>query len=374
MTTSDQSSKLWWIVPAIGFLALVALAVVFGRAPDLRGHGTSYDASSRGFRAAYLILEELHYPVSRSRRPSEGSVRFVLVPKPSAKAAEALKDWVSRGGVVVLADEDGEFARHMGISLAVRQIDIATLEEPASGPGIARLAGGKTFVTWSDRPGRVWARAGNQPFVTVHRLGRGEVWLLNRPQCFRNQLIGHGDNALVLCRLADEVLRERPGQLAFDEYVHGMRESPGVTELLLTPPTLWVTLEGLLLLGLLLWHFVPRFGTLRPVPPARRRSKEEFLDAMASLLERKGDYADAYRSARNDLSRTLERDLGLPAGTPPAVLAREAGRRRRVPDQALRHVLTAEAVPAGAGAAAFLTALNELEIIRHELFDGRRPR
>jgi hypothetical protein len=204
----------------------------------------------------------------------------------------------------------------------------------------------------------------------VHPFGRGEVWLLNRPQCFRNQLIGRADNAILLCRLADE-LQGRPGELAFDEYVHGLRERPGMTQLLLTPPTRWVTLEALLLLGFLLWHFIPRFGTLRPVAPARRRSKEEFLDAMATLLERKGDYADAYGTACDDLVRALERDLGLPAGTPPDLLVGEAGRRRRIDPARLWSVLR---VPSPGGSRAFLRALNELEAIRHELFDGRRPR
>jgi 3-deoxy-D-manno-octulosonic acid (KDO) 8-phosphate synthase len=63
MSSHEATSKLWWAVPAVGFLTLLALAVLFGRAPELKGQGNSYDGSEGGFRAAYLILEELGYPV-----------------------------------------------------------------------------------------------------------------------------------------------------------------------------------------------------------------------------------------------------------------------------------------------------------------------
>src|SRR5262249_55226492 len=158
----------------------------------------------------------------------------------------------------------------------------------------------------------------------------GEIWLLNRPELFSNRQLPRGQNAVVLCRLATDVLQRQSGKLAFDEYFHGMQERPGVLELLLQPPTLWITLQGLLLLGLHLWRNVPRFGTLRSIPITRRRSKEEFLDAMAVLLERKGDYADAFATAWHDLTREMESALGLPAGRPAEEILREAERRQSV--------------------------------------------
>jgi hypothetical protein len=372
MAATDRSLRLWWLVPAVGFLALIALALVFGEAPEQKTQGNSYDASPKGFRAAYVILDELGYPVTRSRRPGDGSVRFVLQPTASLGDAEGTREWVEDGGVLVLGDNTGEFSKAMGLNADVQRLDLREADRPATGPGVKRLAGGPTYVTWPNRHGDVWARADGKPFVTVYPLGDGEVWLLNRPEFVRNRFIGQADNAVLLARMADEVLRDHPGQLAFDEYYHGMRERPGIVRLLCTPPTLWITLEALLILGLVLWRQVPRFGPLRPIPPQRRRSKEEFLDAMASLLERKGDYADAYRTARDGLAREIEREFGLPAGTPPEVAAREAERRRLADRHSVLHVLTAEAVPTGAGPHAFLTALNELETIRHELLDQRR--
>jgi len=126
-----------------------------------------------------------------------------------------------------------------------------------------------------------------------------------------------------LCRLAERCWRTGRGNWPSTKYCHGARERPGVAELLLTPPTLWVTLQGLLLLGLVLWHYLPRFGSLRPAAPcgaARRRSSST---PWLCLLLRKGDHADAVRTVREAVVRRLEHDLGLPAGTTPDRLVEE---------------------------------------------------
>jgi hypothetical protein len=142
--------------------------------------------------------------------------------------------------------------------------------------------------------------------------------------------------------------------------------------LLLRPPTLWVTLQGLLLVALLLWQHGPRFGGLRPAAAASRRSKEEFLDALATLLQRKGDFAEAFRTARDGLCAEMERAFGLPPGLPSRRLAAEAEARRGVRPGDLLPLLEAAGPPGGPGEAAFVKALNQLEALRDELIP-RRP-
>src|SRR5262249_39365761 len=128
---------------------------------------------------------------------------------------------------------------------------------------------------------RAWLGADGQPLVTMYRQGRGEIWLLNRPEFLTNGLISHGDNAILLCRMADSLSAHPGATLAFDEYVHGLRDRPGVLELLATPPTVWVAVQAAVVIALVIWHAAPRFGAMRASPPAHRRSKEEFLDALA---------------------------------------------------------------------------------------------
>lgn len=220
----DPTTTLWWAVPFAAILLLLALAMLLGKQEDTTGRGTSYDASSSGYRAAYLLLEELGYPVTRSKRPTGGGARLVLAPaKPQKDDGQALEEWVREGGLLILADPSGDFAKTLGMPLNVEELDPDPGEEQASGLGIARLVAGNKRVTWTGHRGRDLIVAGDGPVVTVHELGRGRVWLLNRPQFLTNKLIRRADNAVLLCRLADESARQKDGPLAFDEFVSTLR-------------------------------------------------------------------------------------------------------------------------------------------------------
>lgn len=385
------ASRLWWAAPAVGILLLAVFGLLFGGGPETVDWGTSYDASNAGFRAAYLILEELKYPVERSRRPAAGGeVRWVLFPtKAGQKEGRSLADWVDRGGVMLLAVGDEETAAHADFPVRVangRPKPPADLPRGVSVPGMlaegelasAEVPGGEarslragaTEVT-GPPGGRVWATLDGRPLVTVYARGGGEVWLLNRPDVLANVNLRHDDNAVFAARLADAMLDASPGdRLAFDEYLHGLRDRPDVMDLLFRPPVLGVTLQAGVVLLLAVWHFGARFGPVRTAPPPPRRSKEEFLDAMAELLARKGDRAEAYRTVRDDFRRRLEYELGLPADTPAAEVAGEAARRRGVDPAALEELLTDDRP--GRGAAGFVAALGRVRAAARVCLTVRR--
>jgi hypothetical protein len=373
-------------VPAVGFLLLTLLAALFGGGPEKVDYGTSYDASDAGFRAAYLLLEELGYPVERSRRPSGGELRWVLAPgKMTTKDAESLDDWVQRGGIILLAPEDTELTEHLGLRVSIKNgplpAPLGPFKQrsrakgdsyPARAPDVSTVFAGPTQVTGP--PGlRTWGEIDGQPLITIYPHGRGQVWLLHRPDVFSNANLRGGDNAVLACRLAEAMLKERPGgKLAFDEYVHGLRDRPSATELLFRPPVLAVTLQVLLLGALALWHSGVRFGQLRSAPPGPRRSKEEFLEAMAELLLRNGNRAAAFRTVRDALLRRLEESLDLPAKTPVERLVAELARRRGIEPAALLRLLSADHPPEGSGVGAFLAAIRQLESAAHECFRPQR--
>jgi hypothetical protein len=372
MANRNLYARLWWSVPAACILVLMALAMLFGNSPQKVEPGNSYDASNKGFRAAYLLLEQLKYPVVRSKRPAGGAARLVLFPDVAKDKGSIPDEWVQAGGVLVLADNQPHFARQLGMNLQIHQEEMPS-EEDASGPGIARLEAGADRVDWPGHFGTVWASAGGKPVITIYSRGRGQIWLVTRPDFLTNRLLRQSDNAILLCRLAEALLQERNGELCFDEYCHGMRERPGVTELLFQPPALWITLQALLLTAVVLWHYVPRFGSILALPPRRRRSREEFLEAMAALLQRKGDYAEAYHTVHEGLVRDIERDLGLPAGVALDKVLREASRRRPLSPSTHQRLLI-DQLPPRAGKDSFLRALNELADAREEFFHGRHDR
>jgi hypothetical protein len=242
--------------------------------------------------------------------------------------------------------------------------------ERASAPDVKEIYAG-TLVVKGPSGGQPWGEIDDQPLVTIYKRGRGEVWLLNRPDVLINTNLREGDNAILACRLADAMLAERRrARLGFDEYCHGLRDRPDVVELLFKPPVLATSLEVLLLTALVLWHFGVRFGSLRPAPPPPRRSKEEFLDAMAELLTRKGDRGEAFRTIRDEFVRRLQENFGLPQGTPIDETVREVFRRGIQLEPFVR-LLTAPTPPQGAGAGAFLDALHQLEIASNECFRSR---
>jgi hypothetical protein len=350
------------------------LLSLIGPEPPAPGGFNSFDAGPGGFRAAYLVLEALDYPVTRSRVPAGGAVRWVFRPDAKTKP-DALDAWVRDGGRVLLADPEGEFAARLG--LRVRRAvgdDGANLVSVSGVEGVSKLSLGDAHVEPLDATGRRWGMAGGSPLVTIHSHGRGDVWLLHRPGVFTNAALRRAGNAVLLCRLADAMLDGRRGEVAFDEFVHGLRDRPGVAELLLRPPTLYVTLAGLAFTAVLVWHHAPRFGQTALDRPPRRRSKEEFLDAMADLLDRKGDYRDAFDTVRRRVVHEIETELGLPAGVPLPALLDEAGRRRPGSADTLRHALREGALPARASRQAFVSALNDLETAYDDFSQRRTPR
>lgn len=369
------ASRLWWLLPAVGLVLLILFAMLFGGGPEKVDYGTSYDASDGGFRGVFLLMDELGYPVERSRRPTGGHVRWVLSPdKVTAKDAEKLDGWIQRGGIALLALGDSDLAEHLKLQVTVRgefrltrnPFQLKGKLHPAAAPDVTKLFAGETVVT-GPPTNRTWGEIDGQPLITIYPHGRGEIWLLSRPDVFTNGNLREADNAVLACRLAEAMLRERPdGQLAFDEYCHGLRDRPSATELLFQPPVLGVTLEVLVLGMLVLWHYGVRFGALRTAPLAPRRSKEEFLDAMAELLTRNGDRAEAFRTVRDALRRQLEHMLGLPADTPVKVLVNELAERRGVDPEPLLQLLSADEPPDGSGASDFLSALHQLESAAHE--------
>lgn len=382
------ASPLWWVVPAAALVVLPLIGMFFSNGSQEKvSSGSSYDASDGGFRGVYLILEELGYPVERSRRLTGGNIRWILFPaKTTQKEVSSLNDWMQSGGYMLLAVENAEFAEQIGLTVKIRggtssakgkdPSQVTELPKRSKGeahearaPDVSLVFAGNLEVT-GPTGGKGWGKIDGQPLVTIYQRGKGQIWLVNRPDFLTNANVSEGDNAILACRLAEAMLKERPGnRLAFDEYFHGLHERPNVFQLLFRPPVLTATLEVLVLTGLALWHFGVRFGSLRRVPPRARRSKEEFLNAMSELLARKGDRADAFRTVRDEFLRQLEKELGLSAGTSVKKVVREAERRYGIEPEPLLHLLTTRTLPRGAGA--FLDALHQLEIAANECFQSR---
>src|SRR5205823_2143068 len=121
---------------------------------------------------------------------------------------------------LLLAPDDAAFARDLGIDLSVRSGGGGPLKVVLGGKDFL-LSPGRTRVERAGGAGRAWASAGGEPFVTVYPHGRGEVWLVHRPDFLTNEQVGEADNAVLLCRLAEAMLEEDSDRIDFDEFFHG---------------------------------------------------------------------------------------------------------------------------------------------------------
>lgn len=145
------------------------------------------------------------------------------------------------------------------------------------------------------------------PLAWRTRLGDGEVVLLSDARLVCNWALAGADNAYLLVSLAGA---PGNGPILFEEFSHGYSTATSLVRLLLTPPTLFVTLQiGLVLAAVVLWR-TRRFGPVIPAPTGDRRSKSEHVRALADL-HRRGQHAEeAARRMRSDLLGRVRDRLG----------------------------------------------------------------
>jgi hypothetical protein len=361
----------WWGVAAGLVLCLSFLGLLIAKPPQRPAQNGTYDASSVGTRAAYLLLDEMGIPVRQSKRVAEGRLRWLLFPRGESKEIDTVKEWLASGRTLLLADPSGRFTKSLGLALDSDPSADATVSVFINSKRYRVQTGGKS-VDATTRPDLVWPEDTEHPLASIYRHLGGELWLVHYPNLFKNHLLfeglkGTNDNAQVLYHLAVAMRESSNETIYVDEYFHGMRERPSVTELLLEPPILWTTLHGLGLLAFALWAFSPRFGQLQTLERPRRRSKEEYLHAIAGILEQKRAYERAYDTVQQAFLRDLARDLGLPLTAPPKAIFDQATlRRKRIDPERLRAALSQK--PPLDNESEFLASLHELEDLRHVCF------
>ena len=81
--------------------------------------------------------------------------------------------------------------------------------------------------------------------------------------------------------------------MVFDETIHGFNRTPGLLAEALRFPMVLAVLQGLLLLGLVLWAGMGRFGKPLPAAPGLAAGKEVLIGNTAKLLADGGHAADS---------------------------------------------------------------------------------
>ena len=314
----------------------------------------SRSAAAGGKKAFALLAGANGYAVSRRERPltawegevtdPSGAVLAVLGPArdPDDAETEALRDWVLRGGGLLVATRSGasfDFAPYGEIEpgggggpaptvAAGLDAEELRLFWPAAGTvagagGILRDEGGDPDEL--DRAGALVVSGGAVRAARTPVRSGGTTVLVAGDVIFTNRSLAWGDNAALAFRLLERAADGRT-RLVIDESLN-LTGTPKTVALLLDPELRPLTLH-LCLLGVLWgWWRGRGFGPPLPDPDPPRRTLTDHTDAAGDLAWRTGDGAGVVGWYR----RAVASDLRIPADPEArrvraAALARAAGR------------------------------------------------
>ncbi|HEX3126257.1 MAG TPA: DUF4350 domain-containing protein [Thermoanaerobaculia bacterium] len=216
---------------------------------------------------------------------------------------------------------------------------------------------------------------GKSLLVARHQSADGpEIYLVSDPDLLNNHGLGRGDNAA----LVYEFLTHRLGAkgVIFDETIHGYRRAPGILAEAFRFPLLLAVLQTAVLLGVLLWAGMGRFGKPLPPPAALGSGRQVLIDSTARLLTYGGHAAESFGRYFHQTVRALAGHFGLPSDLPEGeVLDRlqRISRERRLGMDLHRLRQQADHPPSGAQAHdRALSFARDLHRWRQEMMDGNR--
>lgn len=201
-----------------------------------------------------------------------------------------------------------------------------------------------------------------------------EIFVIADPDVLNNQGLGRGDHAALVGQLFLQRLEARG--VVFDETIHGFIRSRGLLAEAFRLPLLPAVLQAFVLLGIVLWAGMGRFGKPLPAPGGLAAGKDVLIDNTASLLGSGGHAADSVARYHRQTVRTLAAALFLPADLPdPEVRRRleEVSRRRglRIDLESLEGRIEGLGTGPGSSARA-LEIAGRLYRWRREMMDGQR--
>jgi len=356
MGVAASDRKLLW---GAGILLVLLLTAMVLLAPPGEQFGSpipsTYSAESGGAEAAYTLLSNLHYPVSRWEAtpmelpdPDEDE-NFLLIlaeptQPPSEKEKKALLNFVQQGGHVLFAGSNISTFFH---DAAISSLPPDPIWKKFSPNIPTRLTRGAQKIViqpqgyWENLNSSQLALYGGpgEPAVVCWSLGKGQVlwWTGSTP--LTNAGITKDDNLTFFLNAVADWSRDEDSiyEIYWDEYFHGQRSS--LLSYVRKTSLIW----GLAQLGILafaiVFTFSRRSGPVFVPRGVSRLSPLEFVDTLGGLYERAGAASSAVAVSYQRLRSLLTRQLGLPGKISDAELAQAAEQRLGWKDSGLAGLL-----------------------------------
>ena len=309
-----------WIAAALVAAAIAGLAYLLRPGSDSPEHSTNSDAAN-GASAVRLFAQAMGHPTDQItgtfNPPQQGSaVMFVFSPTSQYTATEAdlTRQWVSSGGTLVYASEQGD--PELDSALGVKRLSGVTTGQKYNGlpvvAGVRTVDGGDAVAPLDPSADQVTLLRTQDGYSAafVQHVGEGTLFVLADPLMLCNGYLELADNGRLL---ADILATPDPSaQVWFDEYHHGVTVSDFAPQSWVTTPwgagLLWLIVAvffGLILRG-------RRFGPLVGQPAEVARSDAEWSVAVGELLRRSSARAVTLGLLASATERAVASRTGLP--------------------------------------------------------------
>jgi len=304
---------------AASLLSLLAIARFNATRNSPASTYSSYDTGRNGYAAFYELLHREDIPSSRFEQPHgllNRSLRTLIVARPvrhmSQNEAQAIRDWVARGGTLIVLSPDG----------GDREIPGVRLPQTHTVKGATALAHVLGIVSLT-RGVRYLGASGTSVFIALHKpaipllgrrhagviaalfsFGKGRIIAASDPTIFSNAELGAHDNARFAYNLASTY-----APVWFDETAQGYARTENAWHALPLPVRVALGLIGATALLALIGSNV-RFGPVIVPAPTQAQNSSAFIDSMASLMER----GRARGKAMRDLIDLTLRNVRIQSG------------------------------------------------------------
>jgi hypothetical protein len=143
---------------------------------------------------------------------------------------------------------------------------------------------------------------------------RPQVVVIADPDLLNNYGLGRGENASVVYQIFTRALGAKG--VVFDETIHGFNRTRGLIAEALRFPMVLAVLQGVVLLGVVLWAGMGRFGKPLPVTVGLTAGKEVLIGNTAELLTGGGHMADSASRYFQQTTRAVAAYYFLPPDLP----------------------------------------------------------
>jgi len=323
----DSGDRKLLIIAAAILLVLTAGLAFVGMDPQQQGMSvpSTYSAGSGGARAAYLLLQDLHYKVSRwERSPAElpideGEAVLILADpfeSPTKEERASLKDFVQQGGQVLFTGgriKDFFPDAKVDVQFPTLEWKTFTANFPSNYTFGAQKIVLQTGTTWQGPVGSQLPLYGaaHAPVVVSWRMGSGRIlWWAAATPLTNSGITREGNLNLFLNAMNFPVPSDRVEvQIYWDEYFHGQRTS--LWSYVGKTPVAWGLLQVGVLGLLVVFAFGRRSGPVMTPPVVSRLSPLEFVDTLGGLYERAGAEPAVVGFVYQRFRATLSRQLRL---------------------------------------------------------------